>query len=720
MAAHVPVFRHMKLLVLWLLLMGPVLADDYTSYIGDTHPGTPVPFGQAPIADVVVTAMATDAAGNTYLTGGRISMKATQYVPDPPMYVFVTKVGPAGQVVFTRYFGGNGSDQGTAIALDPAGDIYVAGSVTSTDFVLSNALQTGPGSSFIVKLSPDGNTVLYSSYFGGALGQTSVAGLATDAKGNLYLTGTTDATDFPATVGGPLSGIGLLKNFAFVSEIDSTGDKLLYSLAIGGSAVTCAPGIFCGDAVAGTAGAAIAVDSAGNAYVAGNSNTTDLPTTPGVLTPQGVGAFVMKIQAGGAGLAYLTYIGSANYFVYPGANAVRAIAVDSGGNAYLAGATNDPKFPATSGAFQTTLAGSSGSGSQAVPPTDAFAAKLSPDGSHMIWATYVGGSGADMAQSMAVDANQDVWMTGTTMSPDFPNADGWSQGGDFLVQVSSSGTALSYAARYPNQTVAQAVGVDSTTGLIHVAGPTGIIAGIAPGKAPTMSAFGIANAAGSETSGRVAIAEAISIFGPHIGPASPVTAVLDSQGALPTTLGGVQVSFAGTNAPLLYVSDGQINAIVPPINQPATVTIANATNTSPGFPVVITEALPQVFRNADGSAIALNQDGSLNSQQNPAPLGSIVSIWLTGTADFQSPVGQLTTKAANSCSQCMIEFYSPQSPEPIQQASVLYAGPAPGLVSGFTQINFQVESGYPYPTSAGFYVEVNGYMGDPFSVYVTN
>lgn len=124
-------------------------------------------------------------------------MKATQYEPNPPRYVFVTKVGPAGQVVFTKYVGGNGSDQGTAIALDPAGDIYVAGAVTSTDFVLSNALQTGPGTSFILKLSPDGNTVLYSSYFGGSLGETSVAGLATDAKGNLYLTGTTDARDFP-------------------------------------------------------------------------------------------------------------------------------------------------------------------------------------------------------------------------------------------------------------------------------------------------------------------------------------------------------------------------------------------------------------------------------------------------------------------------------------------------------------------------------------------
>ncbi len=575
----------MKFIVVWLSLLAPVFAGDFTSYIGDTHTGTPVQFGLTPISDVIVTAMATDAEGNTYLTGSRISTEATPNLPNPPMYVFVTKVNPGGQVVFTKFFGGNGSDQGTAIALDPAGNIYIAGSVTSTDFVLSNALQTTPGSSFIVKLSPDGNTLLYSTYFGDVQGQTSIAALATDTKGDLYLTGTSDAPDFPTTFGMPASGLNMFRYAAFITEIDAAGDRILYSGVIAGTTVPCAPGVFCGDSVAGTAGVAVAIDSAGNAFVAGNTNTTDLPTTLGVLASQGIGAFVMKVQAGGAGLAYLTYIGSTSYFFYPPANVARSIAIDSAGNAYLAGTTNDPKFPATAGAYQTTLGGYSGSALQSVPPTtDAFAAKLSPDANHMVWATYVGGSGADMPRSLAVDANGNVWMTGTTMSPDFPNADGWSQGGDFLIEVSSSGTALSYAARYPSETVAQAVGLDSTTGLVHVAGPTGIVAGIAPGKAPTLSVFGITSTAGGETSGRVAFGEAISIVGPHIGPGSPMTAVLDTQGALPTTLGGVQVSFGGTLAPLLYVSEGQINAMVPALNNPVAVTITNGSNTSPGFP----------------------------------------------------------------------------------------------------------------------------------------
>jgi uncharacterized protein (TIGR03437 family) len=444
--------------------------------------------------------------------------------------------------------------------------------------------------------------------------------------------------------------------------------------------------------------------------VAGNSNTTDLPTTQGVLATRGIGAFVMKVKSGGAGLAYLTYLSPTNYFFYPPVNVLHAIAVDSTGSAYLAGATDDPMFPVTAGAYQTTLGGSSGSGSQDVLPTDAFAAKLASDGSKMLWATYVGGRGADIAASMVVDANGNVWMSGTTISPDFPNANGWSSGGDFLAEVSSSGTELSYAARYPNETVGQAVGVDLTSGLIHAAGSAGIVAGIAPGKAPTMMVFGITNAAGSETSGRVAPGEAISIFGPHIGPMSAVTAKLDSQGALPTTLGGVQVSIGGNNVPLLYVSDWQINAIVPGLNNPAKVRVTNGGNTSPDFPVVTTDALPQVFRSADGFAAALNEDGSINSAQNPAKFGSIVSVWATGI--FEAPVGQITVKAVNSCSQCTINVYGTLLPGPIvQKATVLYAGPAPGLVSGFTQINFRLAYG------DFFNVEVDGYSSEPFQVH---
>ena len=228
---------------------------------------------------------------------------------------------------------------------------------------MSKALQTQPntaGTGFIVKLSNDGTTILYSTYFGGTLGGTSISSLATDAKGNLYLTGWTNAPDFPHTPGlpfgpfptpappSPLAQPAPLPG-AIIASISAAGDKILYAGAILGSTSGVPnPGAF---STIGTTGASIAVDLAGNAYIAGNS-TLHLPTTPGVLSPNGIGAFVAKVNAAGTGLSYLTYLSAGENIdimepIATVANTLYAIAVDSAGNAYLAGATSDPKFPTT-------------------------------------------------------------------------------------------------------------------------------------------------------------------------------------------------------------------------------------------------------------------------------------------------------------------------------------------------------------------------------------
>ena len=173
------------------------IAADFTTSLGDTYPYT-------------ISAIATDSAGNTYVVGSRqigvgetFSIVAGAAPPvvfsEPGSDVFVSKLDPNGQLLFTDTFGGKGVDQGLAIALDPSGNIYIAGSTTSNDFPLSKALQTQPntnGTGFIVKLSNDGSTILYSTYFGGTLGTTSLSSLATDSKGNLYLTGYTTAPIF--------------------------------------------------------------------------------------------------------------------------------------------------------------------------------------------------------------------------------------------------------------------------------------------------------------------------------------------------------------------------------------------------------------------------------------------------------------------------------------------------------------------------------------------
>jgi uncharacterized protein (TIGR03437 family) len=725
MMFRVPEAFIMKKIMGLLLFSLQLLAADYTTYIGGTYTGI------SPSYDVQVTAMTTDALGNTYLTGG-LSTDTLQNTSTPSYIAFVTKLDPTGQLVFSKAFGGSVSDEGAAIAVDPSGNIYVAGNTSSPDLLVSNALQTAPSGIFVLKLSPDGGAVIYLTYFGGPLSlPESVAALATDAKGNLYLTGATSSPTFPTTDGMPAAPTNLnpLREGAFISEISAAGDRILYSGVLAGSAVPCPPintmnEATCGDNVAYTSGTAIAVDASGNAYVAGNTDTTDLPTTTGALASQGIGAFVVKINAGGTGIAYLTYVGGGNYFdelASEPANVVNALAVDSAGNAYLSGATSDPNFPATQGSYQPTLAASTAVNAFGIPLTEAFLAKLAPDASHMVWATYLGGGTSAAAQSIAVDPSGNVWTTGTTTSIAFPNTNGWSTGGDFLVEMNSFGAALLYAARYPTQTVAQAVALDPVTGLVHAAGPTGIVSGIAPMQTPTMRVFGLVSMAGGETSGRVAWGEMVSIFGPHIGPAVAVTGTADSSGALPTTLGGVQISFPGQgNASLLYVSDSQINAILPALNSPAMMQINNGGTTSAAFPVVPEQALPQVFLNANGTAAAVNQDGSLNSPLNPAVAGSPVTIWATGTGYLSVTAGEITTSANNSCnSQCQINVYG-EVPGPFtQQATVLYAGASPGFASGFTEIVFLI----PPQTISDFFtfnLSVNGFGSGPETLYVAS
>jgi len=711
----------MKKIAGLLLFSLLISAADYTIYLGGANTGILSAY------DVTVGAMTTDASGNTYLTGG-LSTNATSYI------AFVTKLGPTGQLIFSKAFGGSGSDQGAAIAVDLSGNIYVAGNTTSPDLLVTNALQTAPSSIFVLKLTPDGESVTYLSYFGGSGGTGAVTAVTADTKGNLYLTGTTANTSFPTTAGMPAGARNLnaMRQGAFISEISAAGDRILYSGVLAGSGVSCAPippmaPVECGDYVATTSGVAIAVDASGNAYVAGNTNTTDLPTTAGVLASEGMGAFVAKVNSGGAGIAYLTYVGSGSYFPAYAAQpdtVLNAMAIDATGDVYLSGATSDPKFPATAGSYQPAFAGSTAVSASGFPPTDAFLAKLAPDASHMVWATYLGGGTSDAARSIAVDPSGNVWTSGTTTAAAFPNMNGWSTGGDFLVEMNSSGAALLYAGRYPDQTVAQAVALDPVTGLVHAAGPTGIVSGIAPAQTPTMRAFGLVNMAGGEISGRVTWGEMVSIYGPHIGPAVAVAATAVS-GALPTSLGGVQVSFSGQgtgpgNASLLYVSDSQINAILPALNGPVAMSITNAGTMSPSFPLVPERALPQIFTNADGSAAALNQDGTVNSPSNRAAPGSAVTIWASGTGNLPVTAGEITTSANNSCnSQCQINVsaFASGSSSP-QQATVLYAGASPGFASGFTEIVFLIPpGGYSY---FPFNLSVSGFASNPVTLYMSS
>ncbi len=678
--------------VFFLLTAALSTAGVFSTSLGDANPYT-------------VSAITTDSAGNTYIVGSRLLGLSNPYtisilvnpVTGSQSYaptgsdVFVSKLDPNGKLLFTDTFAGKGLDTGTAIALDPSGNIYIAGTTTSTDFPLSKALQTQPnptdGTGFIIKLSNDGSTILYSTYFGGTLGATSISSLATDAQGNLYLTGSTTAADFPHTAGlpfGPFDPSSKVQPAgAIMTSISAAGDKILYSGALVGTPIPNS-GLF---PQITTTGAGIAVDAAGNAYIAGNS-TLNLPTTPGVLTPKGVGAFVAKVNA--SGLSYLTYLGSEVNIdeMSPSAtvgSVLYSIAVDAAGNAYLAGATSDPKFPTTPGSFLPGFHGLSGG--PGLPPViyEGFLAKLKPDASGMVWATYLDRGNAlstgTFVQSISPDAAGNVWAVGITGGIVFPSPTGVSTGPEFVVALNAAGSALIYQSNDPMGTVAQSVSVDPS-GLAHVAGIDGFVSTVAP-AAPPMEISYLANAAGGIATARISPAEVISIYGTGLGSSTGANAT-PVNGFYPTTFDGVQVTMNGTNIPLLYVSQNQINAVVPmelAVNSAATLRVINGTSSSPAFPVWIVASAAQAF------ASVANQDGSLNTPSNPAKSGSVVSIYATGWQSSFAPLadGQVATTAQDFCIGAC-QAIAVRALVPLNLA-VLYGGTAPGMVAGITQFN---------------------------------
>jgi uncharacterized protein (TIGR03437 family) len=696
-----------------LVLLCPAVcaAAGFSTFIGDQNPYR-------------VAAITTDAAGNTYLTGSRLlaGFGSVPVLSSPPGVkdVFVTKLDAASHLVFTATVGGKGVDTANAIALDPAGNIWVGGSTTSRNFPLRNALQsqTSPGSTgFLLRFTPDGQ-LAYSTLLGGVLGPSTVNGVATDASGNVYVTGSTNARDYA-------EGLSYMTiattSGAFVLKIAAAGDKILFQTAIIGHAVACGGGSSCFLSTRVTAGVGIAVDSSGNTYVAGNTNTTDIPTTPGALKQQGIGAFVSKLDSAGK-TVFLTYLGDANYVITPFANpgnTVAAIAVDASGSVYLAGSTNDPYFPATPGAYQPKF---SLPVTDPYPPpfTDAFAAKLRPDGSGMTWATYLGRGGADAAQSLAVDSSGNVWISGTTLSADFPDQSGAPEGfrPEFAAEFNASGSALSYIARYPDGSAAQAVAIGAA-GSIVIAGSAGVVSSFTAGAAAAPRLLGITNGAGGTLEGRIAPGEVVSLIGFGLGPSAPLTATPGSDGLYPKTLGGAQVLVNGVPAPLLYVSATQINAVIPfALSAPGAARVQVSFNSTPApeFRAAAMTTMPGVFEpviRAPGSpGPAILENGSINGPGNPARAGSIIAIWATGVINPAGEVDGSVSGGARSNAPVAVFFDNGI------QAEVVYSGDAPGIVAGVSQINIRVPAQIAGLPESMLYVLAGGRVNDqPVSVW---
>ncbi len=371
--------------------------------------------------------IAVDNSGNTYVTGFTNSTdfptgQAFQGTNAGNEDAFVSKLAPGGTaLVYSTYLGGTGVDRGLGIAVDGSGNAYVTGRCDSSDFPTVqpiNGTLGGSRDAFVSKLAPSGTALTYSTYLGGGAVEQG-KGIALDGSGNAYVTGYTESTDFPTVqpINGTLGG----SRDAFVSKLAPSGTALTYSTYLGGGNKD--------------RGARIAVDVSGNAYVTGRTNSIDFPTAQpfqGALSSN-YDVFVSKLAPSGTALTYSTYLGGA------GDDQSKGLALDGSGNAYVTGISNSTDFP-TGQAFQGTNAGD----------YDAFVSKLASSGTALIYSTYLGGTGTDEGNGIALDPSGKAYVAGKSNSTNFPTVQPFqgTNAGDydaFFSKLSSSGTALVYS-----------------------------------------------------------------------------------------------------------------------------------------------------------------------------------------------------------------------------------------------------------------------------------
>ncbi|HET9495389.1 MAG TPA: SBBP repeat-containing protein, partial [Chloroflexia bacterium] len=386
------------------------------------------------------TGIAVDGAGNVYVAGTTGSTNfpvvgGFQTANQGGQDAFVTKFNPAGGVVYSTYLGGGGNDTGHAVAVDASGSAYVTGLTGSSNFPTLNAYQpTRPGGTdaFITKLAPDGASLIYSSYFGGSVYDDS-SGIATDGANGAYIVGRTSSTNLPtrnayqATYGGVYDGY--LARFNTAASGDAS---LVYATYLGGSGQEWVGTTGYGQ---GDWGHGVAADSQGNAYFTGNTYSANFPVRGAYQgTLSGLGdAFVSKINTGlvgDASLVYSTFLGGSAI------DSGKDVEVDAAGSAYVVGATGSTNFP--------TL-------NRYAPCTNGpCVTKLNPAGNALVYSTCFGPSGRGWGADIALDAEGNAYVAGTTSEAAFPMVDpiqGTIGGGAdaFVLKLSAAGNSLLFS-----------------------------------------------------------------------------------------------------------------------------------------------------------------------------------------------------------------------------------------------------------------------------------
>jgi formylglycine-generating enzyme required for sulfatase activity len=344
--------------------------------------------------------IAVNRAGNVFLCGETLS---PDFPASDPLQLrgqaqswdaFVTRLSPSGaEAEFTYRFPGSRDDRAYGLAVDVAGNVYVAGETASPDFPYTRILRPnhvlGTWDGFVAKLDASGSFLHFASCLGGS-GEDSIYSLAMDTKQCLYVSGQTASPDFPRTGAAPLPPPGGLD--AFVAKLAPAGNALIFSSRIGGAGDDRALGVF--------------ADGSGNAFVAGETSSRDIAWTNALQRFHGGGewdAFVARYDGAGVQMQG-TYLGGS------GDDRAFSVAADSYGGATVAGSTTSSNFPVTR-ALQVTFAGGR---------TDGFVAQLNPAGSVLLYSGFIGGSRDEALYATAVDARRSAHFAGRTSSTNVP------------------------------------------------------------------------------------------------------------------------------------------------------------------------------------------------------------------------------------------------------------------------------------------------------------
>lgn len=617
---------------------------------------------------------------------------------DSGEHVFLTKWNAAGtQMLWSIVLGGSYFDSAAAIAIDSSGNPYLAGTTGSTDFpVTPGAFQStlkAPQNIFVTKLNSSGNQLLYSTLIGGS-SLDGVSALAVDAAGSAYLTGVAISTDFPTTPGsyeprhvGTCAGQAV--SDAFVSKFSPGGTSLVYSTLIGGSCSQLAT--------------SIAIDSAGHAFVAGATFSADFPTTKGVLqTTYGGSAdgFLSELTPAGNALVFSTYLGGPNNDVAAG------VAVDSNGNIYVGGNGVGFSFvaPPPVSLLQCDGALVSFAGLSISITTPPYLLKVSP-GAASIESLQNFAFCGTVVQSFALDSSGKAWLGGVADPTTYDTVapfQALAAGTSFVRQFAADAQTVLFSSLLDSF---QAVALDSTGAAYIAAQATapGIVKQVPAGGTAQPSAeilkidnsvadpvevdtvqkngtLSIPALAGYSGPLGVAPGELITLSGRGLGPASAAGTQV-TNGLVATTVANVTVRFDGIPAPLISVQNNQIVCVAPyeiSGRQRTQIQVVNNGVAANPVTVSVTPSVAEVLQ-------LINQDGTINSASNPAPVGSIMTLYVSG-------LGLPAGSAVDGSTGAAIPQTFPLGVSVIYDdpATLTYLGPAPGLVSGITQINYIV------------------------------